>query len=51
LAPDRTRQPGAKALSAAQTPDTDLMESLVFEGHDGQQASRCVGGGVTKKRD
>jgi hypothetical protein len=33
-APDGTRQPGAKALSAAQTRDTDLMESLLFEGHE-----------------
>ncbi len=33
-APDGTRQPGVKALSAAQTRDTDLMESLLFQGHE-----------------
>ena len=33
-APDGTTQPGAKALSKAQMSDTDLMESLLFEGHE-----------------
>ena len=33
-APDGTAQPGAKALSKAQMSDTDLMESLLFEGHE-----------------
>jgi hypothetical protein len=33
-APDGSQQPGAKALSAAQTRDTDLLESLLFEGHE-----------------
>ena len=33
-APDGTQEPGAKALSAAQTGDTDLMESLIFNGHE-----------------
>jgi hypothetical protein len=33
-APDGTQQPGAKALNQAQMSDTDLIESLVFEGHE-----------------
>ena len=33
-APDGTVHPGAKALTAAQTRDTNLMESLLFEGHE-----------------
>jgi hypothetical protein len=33
-APDGTQQPGAKALTKAQMSDTDLMESLLFEGHE-----------------
>jgi len=33
-ASDGTQQPGAKALSKAQMSDTDLMESLLFEGHE-----------------
>jgi hypothetical protein len=33
-ASDSTEQPGAKALSKAQMSDTDLLESLLFEGHE-----------------
>jgi len=33
-ASDGNQQPGAKALSKAQMSDTDLLESLVFEGHE-----------------
>ena len=33
-APDGTQQPGAKALSKAQMSDTNLLEALVFEGHE-----------------
>ena len=33
-ASDGSQQPGAKALSKAQMSDTDLLESLVFEGHE-----------------
>jgi hypothetical protein len=33
-ASDGSQQPGAKALSKAQMSDVDLMESLVFEGHE-----------------
>ncbi len=33
-APDGSQQPGAKALSKAQMSDTDLLESLLFEGHE-----------------
>ncbi len=33
-APDGTQQPGAKALNAAQMSDTDLIEALVFQGHE-----------------
>jgi hypothetical protein len=33
-APDGTEQPGAKALSKAQMSDADLVESLLFEGHE-----------------
>jgi hypothetical protein len=33
-APDGTQQPGAKALNQQQMSDTDLIESLVFEGHE-----------------
>jgi hypothetical protein len=33
-APDASTQPGAKALSKEQMSDTDLLESLLFEGHE-----------------
>jgi hypothetical protein len=33
-APDGSQQPGAKTLSAEQMHDTDLLESLLLEGHE-----------------
>jgi hypothetical protein len=33
-APDGSEQPGAKALTQAQMNDTDLIESLLFSGHE-----------------
>ena len=48
-APDGAEQPGAKALSKAQMSDTDLMESMLFEGHE--IVSRVVSRLEKRRRD